>query len=125
MQRCGGGIVHTSSSLGERANPLMFSYVATKHAVVGMTRSAAMDFAAQNIRVNALLPGCIETPMLHAGAQGIGLPSADTFAQFPPAKRLGQPEEPAALVTFLCSDRAAYINGIAIAVDGGLSAKFI
>ena len=124
IKRGGGGIVNTSSRLGDSATNQMLSYTATKHAVIGLSRSAAFDFGPQNIRVNALLPGCIETPMLHAGAKGVGI-TVDAFAQFPPLKRLGRPEEAAALVVLLCSDRCAYVTGMPISIDGGLTACFV
>lgn len=123
LKRGGGAIVNTASRAGDSASPNMFSYVATKHGVAGMSRSAAIDFAAQNIRVNALMPGFTLTPMLETAAVGAGLPSLDAVAHaMVPMKRLGRPEEQAEAAVWLCSDRASYITGIALEVDGGMSA---
>jgi len=119
----GGGIVNTASRAGDSASPTMFSYVATKHAVAGMTRSAALDFAAKNIRINALMPGFTDTPMLQVAAKGAGLPSLDLMAQTViPMKRLGRPEEQAEAAIWLCSERASYVTGTTLMVDGGMSA---
>jgi NAD(P)-dependent dehydrogenase (short-subunit alcohol dehydrogenase family) len=123
IKRGGGAIVNAASRSGDSAVPNVFTYVTTKHGVIGMTRSAAIDFAAQNIRVNAILPGFIDTQMLHGAAQGAGMPSMHDVAQaMVPLKRLGRPEEPAELVVWLCSERASYITGNASIVDGGLDA---
>ena len=114
IKRGGGAIVNAASRSGDSAVPNVFTYVTTKHGVIGMTRSAAVDFAAQNIRVNAILPGFIDTQMLHDAATGAGMPSMHDVAQaMVPLKRLGRPEEPAELVVWLCSDRASYITGSA------------
>ena len=126
MIDCGGGaIVNTSSRAGDSAVPGNFGYVATKHAVVGMTRSAAIDFAAQNIRVNALLPGFTDTPLLRDSIEKGGALSIDTVAQVMsvPLQRLGQAEEVAEAVVWLCSDRASYMTGNALSVDGGMCAR--
>ena len=124
IKRGGGAIVNASSRSGDSAVPNVFTYITTKHAVIGMTRSAAVDFAAQNIRVNALLPGFIDTQMLHGAAAGSGMPPMHDVAQaMVPLKRLGRPDEPAELAVWLCSDHASYITGNAMIVDGGLSAQ--
>lgn len=123
LKRGGGAIVNTASRAGDSASPNMFTYIATKHGVVGMTRSAAIDLAARNIRVNALCPGFTATPMLDVASQGVGMPSLDEVARaVVPMQRLGRAEEQGEVAVFLCSDRASYITGTAIAVDGGMSA---
>lgn len=123
LKRGGGGIVNTASRAGDSATPLMFTYVATKHGVAGMSRSAALDFAAQNIRVNVLMPGFTDTPMLQVAAAGVDLPPLDELAdRVIPMKRLGRPEEQAEAAVWLCSDRASYVTGTAMVVDGGMSA---
>ncbi|MET0984388.1 MAG: glucose 1-dehydrogenase [Steroidobacteraceae bacterium] len=126
LQRGGGSIVNMASRAGDSATPHMFGYVATKHAVVGMSRSAALDLASQNIRVNALCPGMTDTPMLAAAIEGSGigtLESLDAVAKAViPMQRLARPEEQAEAAVWLCSDRASYITGIALSVDGGMSA---
>jgi NAD(P)-dependent dehydrogenase (short-subunit alcohol dehydrogenase family) len=86
---------------------------------VGLTRSAALDFAARNLRVNALLPGPTVTPMLMHGTQGLER-SLDVFGEALPMKRVGQPREQADVVVFLASEKVSFITGLAVSVDGGL-----
>ncbi|KEQ52724.1 SDR family NAD(P)-dependent oxidoreductase [Sphingobium chlorophenolicum] len=120
MRAAGGGaIVNISSTGGMRGGPSLFHYRATKWAVRGMTRSAAHDLASLNIRVNTVLPGPIETPMMKAGnsQDRIEAMKGRTLLQ-----RLGQPSELAAAVLFLASDEASYITGIDLPVDGGTMA---
>lgn len=124
IKRGGGAIVNAASRAGDSATPNIFAYVTTKHGVIGMTRAAAIDFAAQNVRVNALLPGFIDTQMLHGAAAGAGMPPMQELAKvMVPLQRLGKPQEPAELAVWLCSDHASYITGNAMIVDGGLSAR--
>lgn len=123
LKRGGGSIVNTASRAGDSAPRNMFTYVATKHAVVGMSRSAAIDYAARNIRVNALLPGMTHTPMMDIAAIGAGLPPLEDIARHViPMQRLARAEEQAEAAIWLCSDRSSYITGITLAVDGGCSA---
>lgn len=122
LKRGGGAIVNTASRAADSAAQNLFAYVATKHAVLGMTRSTALDFAEQNIRVNAILPGAIETPMLQTAVEGIGF-SFEEMAQPIPMKRIGKASEAAEAAVWLCSDRASYMTGNAIVVDGGQHAS--
>jgi 3alpha(or 20beta)-hydroxysteroid dehydrogenase len=119
MAAAGGGvIVNTSSGAALSGTPGMFAYVATKWALRGMTKSAARDLAKYKIRVNAVLPGLIDTPM---AAQN----SPESLAQFTkmiPFGRFGDASEVARLVAFLASDAAQYITGAEFAIDGGLNA---
>ncbi len=117
----GGAIVNTASGAGVVAVPGMVSYVATKHGVVGLTKSAAIDFAAQNIRVNALLPGPTLTPMMAKGFKGLNQ-SPEQTAQILPIKRIGTVDEQADAVVWLCSERSSFVVGVALPVDGGLVA---
>jgi NAD(P)-dependent dehydrogenase (short-subunit alcohol dehydrogenase family) len=122
--RGGGVIVNTASTAGlrgSRAN--LLAYIASKHAVVGLTRTAALELAPDRIRVNAVCPSPIETDMvrqLEAGHNPAN-PAAvhDRMARVIPMRRYGTPEEVAALVTFLCSADAAYITDGIYPVDGG------
>jgi NAD(P)-dependent dehydrogenase (short-subunit alcohol dehydrogenase family) len=116
----GGGIVNTASEAANHPAPHMCSYVATKSGVVGLTRSAAYDYAGRNIRVNALLPGPTVTPMLMKGTEGLDR-SLDAFGERLPMGRVGQPREQADVVLFLTSEQASFITGMAISVDGGLN----
>jgi NAD(P)-dependent dehydrogenase (short-subunit alcohol dehydrogenase family) len=114
----GGAIVNTASASVERSQKHMVSYLATKHAVIGLTRSAAVDFGPRNIRVSALLPGNTLTPMMERGFDGTGV-TREQFAAASPIGRLARPEEQADAVVWLCSERASYVNGISLVVDGG------
>lgn len=119
----GGAIVNTASVLGLAGIATNAAYVASKHGVVGLTRAAALDYARRSIRVNAVCPGFIETPMV----QRQGLLSDPETARYitglHPMRRLGQPEEIAELVVWLCSDAASFVTGQSIGVDGGYLAQ--
>lgn len=117
MEGNGGSIVNVSSVGGLAGMPMMFAYVASKFAVRGMTRTAAVELAPRGIRVNSVHPGGVETPML----QELGLPP-DLMTQAAPLGRLARPEEVAALVLFLASDESSYCTGSEFVVDGGLVA---
>jgi len=115
----GGAIVNMSSILGLVGNPMAPAYVAAKHGVTGLTRSAALAYAAQGIRINSLHPGYVETPIL--GALEAGQRAA--LAGLHPLGRIGRPEEIAHAVAFLLSDAASFITGAALAADGGYTAQ--
>jgi NAD(P)-dependent dehydrogenase (short-subunit alcohol dehydrogenase family) len=116
----GGAIVNTASSLGQVAIPNACEYVAAKHGVVGLTRAAAADFGRRGIRVNAVLPGIVATPMISRLEQD---PQFGTFLGKVKERhamgRFGQPREIGEAVKWLLSDLASFVNGAAIAVDGG------
>jgi NAD(P)-dependent dehydrogenase (short-subunit alcohol dehydrogenase family) len=121
-QGTGGAIVNVSSTLGVRGSPFASPYTASKHGVLGLTRTAAIEYAAAGIRVNAVCPGAIDTPMMD-----------ETFERFPgfresllgfvPIGRLGRPAEVASAIAWLSSDAASFITGEALAVEGGLLAR--
>lgn len=117
-RRGGGSIVNISSVGGVRGYAGEFAYCASKWAVTGMTRCAAINLAPFGIRVNSVHPGPIDTPML--GQDG-GEDEID-WSRLTPMGRLGRPAEVAALVAFLASDQSSYITGSAINIDGGLAA---
>lgn len=123
-----GAIVNAASIAGIRGVVRRSGYVATKHAVVGLTKTAALEYASHGISINAIAPGRIMTEMVKNSFKERNPDhweeSARQFARDVPAKRLGTPEEVAALVAFLLSGEAPYINGTVISIDGGLSSKF-
>jgi 3alpha(or 20beta)-hydroxysteroid dehydrogenase len=114
--RGGGAIVNTASIAGLRGSPNIIAYTASKHAVVGMTRAAALELARHNIRVNAVCPAPIETPMAQELETQI---KRERLTATIPMRRYGEPHEVAALVAFLASADAAYITGGIYTVDGG------
>ncbi|WP_313802705.1 glucose 1-dehydrogenase [Sphingobium sp.] len=123
LKRGGGGILNTASRAGDSGSPNMYTYITSKHAVVGMTRAAAIDFATRGIRVNALCPGFTYTGMIADAAKGAGLPPLEDVAKLMvPMQRIAEAEEQGEVAVFLCSDRASYITGHAMPVDGGMSA---
>ena len=117
----GGAIVNCSSVAGLVGFAGIPAYVASKHGVIGLTRNAALEYAEQKIRVNAVCPGAIETPMLERLMSG-GVPR-DSIVATEPVGRLGKPEEIAAAVLWLCDPAASFVTGQAIAVDGGWTAR--
>ncbi len=117
-QDSGGAIVNTASIGGLVALPNSSAYTVGKHGVVGLSRLAARDHAEENIRVNAVCPGYIATPMTEKTLEERG----EGIRRRTPLGREGRPEEIAELVVFLCSDRASYITGAAYTADGGYTA---
>ena len=113
----GGAIVNVASNGGLYAIPHAPAYVAAKHGVVGLTKAAAVDYAAEGIRVNAVCPGPTRTPGFDEVAAGTDMIAFQEGIT--PLGRLARPEEAAAAVVWLCSDAAAYVTGIAMSVDGG------
>ena len=116
MQAQGGGaIVNTASIAGLAGLPSSSAYVAAKHGVIGLTKTAAIEYAEANIRVNAVCPGYIRTHMTEPSMQLRG----EAILAHTPLKRMGNPEEIAEMVVWLCSERASYVSGAAYNVDGG------
>jgi len=118
LKQGGGAIVNTASVAGLMAAPKMSIYCASKHAVLGLTRSAAVEYARKNIRINAVCPGVIDTEMFRR-AHEADPKKADFAAAMHPVGRIGKAEEVAAAVLYLCSDAAAFVAGVALPVDGG------
>jgi NAD(P)-dependent dehydrogenase (short-subunit alcohol dehydrogenase family) len=118
LKQGGGAIVNTSSGAGVKGFAGQGAYCAAKHGVVGLTRAAALDYAKANIRVNAVCPGIIETPMMDRFSGGTPEGRERVIAQ-EPVGRMGKPEEIASAVLWLCSDAAAFMVGHAMVMDGG------
>jgi NAD(P)-dependent dehydrogenase (short-subunit alcohol dehydrogenase family) len=118
----GGAIVNVASTLGLRGGANASAYSASKHAVLGVTRTAAIEYAPQGIRVNAVCPGAIDTPMMdeaferHPGFR-------EALTGFVPLRRMGRPDEVAAPIAWLLSDAASFVTGEALAIEGGLLAR--
>lgn len=119
MLQTGGGVIVNTASLGGLVGlPTLGVYSATKHAVIGLTKTIAGEYGRENIRINAVAPGTNETPMVKAFPQE----AIDAMAEAIPMGRLGQPHEVADVVAFLLSEESSYIHGAVISVDGGASA---
>jgi NAD(P)-dependent dehydrogenase (short-subunit alcohol dehydrogenase family) len=114
-----GSIVNIASTNSFRPQPNQPAYTASKHAVIGLTRSAALDYAAHGIRVNAICPGAIDTPMLRAAIARRGRDPHDVAQRLSLFGRFGTPEEIAAATMWLCSSAAAFTTGHALGVDAG------
>jgi NAD(P)-dependent dehydrogenase (short-subunit alcohol dehydrogenase family) len=124
MEAEGGSIVATSSTAGIRAVPNMSAYIASKHAVIGLMRSAAIEGAAKKIRVNTINPSPIDTPMIASleNMHGVAGRNDQPLSQATPLGRYGKPEEVAKLMLFLASDDSSFCTGGVYMVDGGVSA---
>lgn len=121
LQSGGGAIVNTASVAGLVGSAGLSAYVASKHGVVGLTKTAALEYAQRGIRINAVCPG-----LIHTGMTAAGLTDAQAerrLAAGHPLNRIGQPEEVAAAVVWLCSDAASFVTGHALPVDGGFVAR--
>jgi NAD(P)-dependent dehydrogenase (short-subunit alcohol dehydrogenase family) len=123
MRRQGAGaIVNTASAAGLVGVPFLAPYCASKHAMIGLTRTAALENATTGVRVNAVCPGSIDTPMLQR-YMGVSPEVGKAILASQPGGRLGLPEEIAEAVIWLCSDRASFVTGSAMLVDGGAVAR--
>jgi len=123
-----GRIVNVASVGGIRGVMNQIPYVASKHAVVGMTKNAALEYAKQGICTNAIAPGAILTPMVEKSFKQMNPDNPEEaeeeYAKSNPTKRLGKPEEVASVVVFLLSDKCSYVNGQIVAIDGGQSYSY-
>ncbi len=118
----GGSVVNIASGAGLVAVPGRCAYVASKHGVVGLTKAAALDYARQGVRVNAICPAAVDTPM-HQLSTG-GDPEVDkAWAEANPMGYIAKPEEIAECALWLSSPAASHVNGVALAVDGGYTAQ--
>lgn len=116
----GGAIVNTASAAGEIGFAHLPAYVASKHGVLGLTKSVALEYARQGVRVNAICPGTVRTTMLTAFAGSAE--AVEAMGALAPIGRVAEPSEPAEAAVWLCSDAASFVTGTALAVDGGVLA---
>jgi NAD(P)-dependent dehydrogenase (short-subunit alcohol dehydrogenase family) len=119
LETGGGSIVNCASTIGLVGSAYFGAYSAAKHGVVGLTRTAALEYVRRGLRVNAVCPGPVDTPMVR---NSMGPEIEAMIAQTPPG-RMARPQEIAAMVLWLCGDGASFVTGQAIAVDGGLTAQ--
>lgn len=119
----GGAIVNASSALGKTGIWNMPAYVASKHAIIGLTRAAALDHSQQGIRVNAVAPGVIDTPMVRERIYDADPDAEERLLSLHPIGRIGKPDEIAEAVAWLCSDGASFVTGTTLSVDGAYMAK--
>lgn len=122
LKQGGGAIVNTASDAGLLGVPQMPAYVASKHGVVGLTKTAALEYAKSGIRVNAVCPGVIKTPMVER-ITGQRPGRAERMIAAEPVGRMGKPEEIAEAVVWLCSEAASFVTGLPMPVDGGIAAQ--
>ncbi|MEH3158549.1 MAG: glucose 1-dehydrogenase [Sphingomonas taxi] len=119
----GGAIVNIASTASVRPRPNSPAYVASKHAVIGLTKAGSLDYAPHGIRINAVMPGVIATPMVEETLARLGKSEADVAAELSLLGRMGRPEEVAQASLWLCSPAASFVTGHAMAVDAGLLAR--
>jgi NAD(P)-dependent dehydrogenase (short-subunit alcohol dehydrogenase family) len=118
----GGAIVNTASGAGLVGVPMLSAYNASKHGVVGLTKTAALEFAQKNIRVNCVCPGLINTPMVARMIDSGGM-NEQEFLAAEPVRRMGRPEEIGEGVVWLLSDAASFVTGHSMSIDGGYVAQ--
>ncbi|RLL86024.1 short-chain dehydrogenase [Mesotoga sp. H07pep.5.4] len=123
LKQGGGTIVNNSSILGKVGFNNASAYVAAKHAVVGLTKAAALEYASKNIRINAVNPAFIKTPLIENAGMKEGTEMYDMLVGLHPIGRLGNPREVANAVLFLSGEDASFIHGESLMVDGGYTAK--
>ena len=118
----GGAIVNTASGAGLVGVPMLSAYNASKHGVVGLTKTAALEYAQKNIRVNCVCPGLIDTPMVARMIDSGGM-NEQEFVASEPVRRMGKPEEIGEGVVWLLSDAASFVTGHSMSIDGGYVAQ--
>ncbi len=123
LENEGGAIVNVASILGKVCFANAAAYVSAKHGVVGLTKSAAMEYATLGVRVNVVCPGFIYTPMLENAGMAEGSEMHTYISSLHPMQRMGTPEEVATMIVWACSDEASFVTGASLLVDGGYTAQ--
>ena len=118
----GGHIINIASVAGLRSAPMISAYSASKHGVIGLTKSAAVEYARANIRINAVCPSFVDTPMVQGVLSKLDERGQKGLIGANPMKRLGKPEEIANAVAWLCSDESSFMTGQSVVLDGGMLA---
>lgn len=122
LQNGGGQVINIASVAGLKASPTLSAYSATKHAVVGLSKTAAFEYARANIRVNAVCPSFVDTPMVQSVLASLDERGQRAIVGANPMKRLGKAEEIASAIAWLCSDESSFMTGQSVVLDGGLTA---
>ena len=122
MESGGGHIINISSVAGIRAAPTLSAYSAAKHAVVGLTKTAAVEYARHNIRFNAVCPSFIRTPMVENVLSKLDERGQKALVKANPMKRLGEPQEIAGAIAWLCTPESSFMTGHTVVLDGGMTA---
>lgn len=118
----GGHIINIASVAGLRSAPMISAYSASKHGVIGLTKSAAVEYARANIRINAVCPSFVDTPMVQGVLSKLDERGQKAMVGANPMKRLGKPEEIANAIAWLCSDESSFMTGQSVVLDGGMLA---
>jgi NAD(P)-dependent dehydrogenase (short-subunit alcohol dehydrogenase family) len=122
MVPAGGHVINVASVAGLRSSPMISAYSASKHGVMGLTKSAAIEYAKANIRFNAVCPSFIDTPMVQNTLAQLDERAQNAIIKASPMRRLGRVEEISGAVAWLCSDESSFMNGHAMTLDGGMLA---
>lgn len=122
MIATGGHVINVASVAGLRSSPMISAYSASKHGVMGLTKSAALEYAKANIRFNAVCPSFIDTPMVQNTLAKLDERAQNAIIKASPMRRLGKVEEISGAVAWLCSDESSFMNGHAFTIDGGMLA---
>ncbi|GGW95580.1 SDR family NAD(P)-dependent oxidoreductase [Alteromonas halophila] len=117
-----GQIINLASVAGLRSAPMISAYSATKHAVIGLTRSTAVEYARANIRINAVCPSFVDTPMVQGVLSHMDERGRNGIIRANPMKRLGKPDEISGAIAWLCSDESSFMTGQSVVLDGGMLA---
>lgn len=122
MVPVGGHVINVASVAGLRSSPMISAYSASKHGVIGLTKSAAIEYAKANIRFNAVCPSFIDTPMVQNTLAKLDERAQNAIIKASPMRRLGKVEEVSGAVAWLCSDESSFMNGHSLTLDGGMLA---